>query len=897
MVRLPVDAMTLGERKVLPSESYAPRTAREDDFGAQVGQQLTAVGDAGAGLAARLQANQRRVEGFGIEDQFIKLQDADNTAYEQSQRGLSGSAEGFWQGTREKTKKTFDEWISTLPEHVRPEYQVKVDRFIAGRTQQAFQDQFKQQDANTRLTIDETTRTAGLQVQQNPNTYEQFVQQQTDLIDKSTLTPIEKEQRKAAVKNGLAYTAEMARAQTDPASVARRAAPSFSPEVNTAIDNAAKANGLDPAVLRRFAQIESGGNPAAQDKNSSYRGLFQLSDDEFGKFGGGNIYAASDNANAAAKKLAAESAEFQQKTGRAATATDLYLIHQQGLAGYTAHLQNPNAPAWQNMLSTAEGKQKGEAWAKAAIWGNIPASMKAQFPGGVDSVTGGAFTELWRSKVDGTAAPTVASAALTPQQDAAVQEAAVRAQARMDANAVAQTKAQRDALLNSTYVELKEGPSPDTTYLAARRSGLLTDYDDIRKAEGILKDRAKGEDDYLTGINLMAGGRGAANPFEKSHRDGAEAYYTRSVANGANPATVAADVFDRTGIVPQTFATALRGAIVSDDQNKTNAGLMVAANMTRQNPNAFAGVDGRSDLEHAATEYRRLTETLGMSGEQAAARIMADARTAPELKPVKQDQMQVFRKEYLSQSAIDSRLQSTFSSWNPFSDKPFSVALPNGPQRVAMGSIYGEFAAEGFQKFGDPNKAMAYADNKVAQQFGTMGGVLMRYPPAKANLPKLPGSGSDGYAWISEQAADVVKEQLGVVVDPAQITLMPVERDGVSTRAAFTGQPMTVTRHDSGKPEQRTSFQSVPYMIVVTPKTPDQDVLTVNGAFFPDVDSYAAARGKPAPAQAASAARQRTGETLRAAQEVERARQEMAKGIDFRTPLGVMNQGEAGLLP
>lgn len=891
MVQLPVNVMDLNNRRALPQESYAPRSASGDDFGAQTGQALTQFASAGLELAGRIKANEIQVQRFGYEDAFIKLQDAENTAYEQSVRGLSGPAEGFWQSTREKTKKTLDDWVNTLPPAQQPEYRVKADRYLAGRTQQAFGDQYKQQDANTRLVIADTTRQAGLQVQQNPATYEQFVQQQVDLIDKSTLTPIEKEQRKAEIKNGLAYTAEMSRAQSDPASVARRGAPSFSPEVNTAIDDAARANGLDPGVMRRFAQIESSGNPAA--KTGSYQGLFQLSDGEFSKYGSGNIYSARDNANAAAKKLAAESAEFQQKTGRPATATDLYLIHQQGMAGYTAHLKNPQAPAWQNMLSTGEGQQKGERWAKAAIWGNIPDNIKARFPGGVDTVTSAAFTELWRSKVDGTAAPTVASAALTPQQDAAVQEAAVRAQARMDANAAAQAKATRDAALNSTYVELKEGPAPDATYLAARRSGLLTDYDDIKKAEGIMTERAKGADDLLTGINLMSGNY-AANPFEKTHRDGATAFYNQRIAGGANPAQTAADVFDRTGIVPQPFATALRGAMVSNDATTVAAGLQTAANMTRQNPNAFAGVDGRSDLENGATEFRRLTETLGLSAEQATQKIMADARQSPELKAVKQDEMAAFRKEYLSQSAIDSRLSGNFSSWNPFSDKPFSVTLPVGPQRTAMSSIYGEFATEGFEKFKDPSKALAYADNKVAQQFGTMNGVLMRYPPGKANLPKLQGSGSDGYAWIAEQAAQMMQDQLGVVVKPSQIALLPVERDGVSTRQAFTGQPMTVTRNDS-KPGQQTQFQSVPYMIVVTPETAEQDVLTLNGAFFPDAESYAAKKGVAGPAAAARANRQRVEDTLRQGQEVERAKQSL--GVDIRTPLGVLSPGEAGALP
>ncbi|MEN9708097.1 MAG: hypothetical protein RIQ68_505 [Pseudomonadota bacterium] len=161
--------------------------------------------------------------------------------------------------------------------------------------------------------------------------------------------------------------------------------------------SAANANGIDPNTLNTFAWIESGGRPDAQ--TGSYRGLFQLSPAEFNKYGGGNIFDPTDNTNAAARKLAAETQSFQSTYGRAPTPADLYMVHQQGEGGYAAHAANPDAPAWQNMYSTAEGRQKGPEWAKQAIWGNLPDDVKAQFPGGVDSLTSRQFMDLWANKV------------------------------------------------------------------------------------------------------------------------------------------------------------------------------------------------------------------------------------------------------------------------------------------------------------------------------------------------------------------------------------------------------------------------------------------------------------------------------------------------------------------
>ena len=150
-------------------------------------------------------------------------------------------------------------------------------------------------------------------------------------------------------------------------------------------------------MLRSFMGIESGGNPYA--RTGSYKGLFQLSDSEFAKYGGGNVYDPEDNTRAAAAKLAAERDAFKAQYGREPTATDLYLTHQQGSGGYAAHTANPSAPAWQNMYSTAEGQQKGPEWAKKAIWGNVPEDVRHKYPGGVESMTSQQFMDLWRDKV------------------------------------------------------------------------------------------------------------------------------------------------------------------------------------------------------------------------------------------------------------------------------------------------------------------------------------------------------------------------------------------------------------------------------------------------------------------------------------------------------------------
>lgn len=177
-----------------------------------------------------------------------------------------------------------------------------------------------------------------------------------------------------------------------------QAAVQFSPRLEDTIQKASNDHGLPASTLRAFAAIESGGNPRV--RTGSYYGVYQLSHGEFRKHGGrGSILDLEENTQAAARKLRAEADEFSRQHGRQPTATELYMLHQQGVAGTAMHMENPDAPAWQNMHRTSEGQKKGPAWARLAIWGNVPQDQRVQFPDGVDGVTSRQFMQLWERKL------------------------------------------------------------------------------------------------------------------------------------------------------------------------------------------------------------------------------------------------------------------------------------------------------------------------------------------------------------------------------------------------------------------------------------------------------------------------------------------------------------------
>jgi hypothetical protein len=154
--------------------------------------------------------------------------------------------------------------------------------------------------------------------------------------------------------------------------------------------------GLDFTFMKAVAKIESGFDP--KQRTGSYIGLFQLSRNEFAKYGSGDILVARDNTIAASLKFMTEGILFEMFTHRKPTLNDLYLIHQQGIEGAAEHINHPGRLAWRSMCATDEGKEKGEKWCKRAIWGNTLPALKKAWKN-VNKVTSAAFVGMWQQRV------------------------------------------------------------------------------------------------------------------------------------------------------------------------------------------------------------------------------------------------------------------------------------------------------------------------------------------------------------------------------------------------------------------------------------------------------------------------------------------------------------------
>jgi hypothetical protein len=153
---------------------------------------------------------------------------------------------------------------------------------------------------------------------------------------------------------------------------------------------------LDPYTQRLF-QIESGGNPYSV--TGSNRGLGQFGPQEERMYGitGANRADPQAQADAVARERQHHTSILADALGRDPSPGELYIMHQQGIAGGPALLTaDPNTPAWK----TVRPYYNSDYMAKKAITGNIP-SNNPLYGMPADNIATGAFTGLWKDKFEG----------------------------------------------------------------------------------------------------------------------------------------------------------------------------------------------------------------------------------------------------------------------------------------------------------------------------------------------------------------------------------------------------------------------------------------------------------------------------------------------------------------
>lgn len=136
--------------------------------------------------------------------------------------------------------------------------------------------------------------------------------------------------------------------------------------------------GLPGGYLNKVAMIESGGNPNAQNPNSSAGGLFQQIDSNAAAYGVEDKFDPVQSTQGAVAFAVENKNYLTRVLGREPTGGELYLAHQQGPGGAAKLLSNPEAKAV-----------------------DIVGADAVRLNGGNENMSAGEFANIWISKYNG----------------------------------------------------------------------------------------------------------------------------------------------------------------------------------------------------------------------------------------------------------------------------------------------------------------------------------------------------------------------------------------------------------------------------------------------------------------------------------------------------------------
>jgi hypothetical protein len=213
--------------------------------------------------------------------------------------------------------------------------------------------------------------------------------------------------------------------------------------------------------------------------------------------------------------------------------------------------------------------------------------------------------------------------------------------------------------------------------------------------------------------------------------------------------------------------------------------------MIKQNPNAFAGVEGGEEIGKAAANYAYYVDNLGMTAPEAATKIAN--QNSPEFQAkIKADQPKrdAFGKQ-LKETNIQSLVNSAVGGGGAFAAYfggtrgEFAVPM----QVNEAHQTYSEIALNHYDQFHDEGAAQEYAKRQIGRLYGIENGRLVKFPSSKA-YPEVMGSRD----YVYDQAAELVSKYVGFEVPKENVVLQPTA-SGSTANAFRAGKPAPYEVH------------------------------------------------------------------------------------------------------
>lgn len=793
MAQMPTIASTAG-RRILPSADLRVEGVSPAAFGAAVGAGLQQLGDAGADAGKAVQQFElvkqeeaNRLAEFDRQTQSVAFGFDQATKLEEARRDLSGPAQDFTKTFMGGFDADAAAFLEKVPPRDRHAWQARMAQLRAGVAGDALRIEFGQRDAYYKTTIADSLEKLQNGAMQQPEKLADWLAQGEQIIGASGLSAQDKLEYVTRWKGAVSVAAAQGDVMRDPEGAITRlggvdhvtaleAAGKIGGGANAPTPTGGKAAYVDPLRGRGGAPVQGGGYGASRDY-----GAHQGTD-----FTGARGTPVMSGAGAGVAKVSRS-----EKGGNIVT-----IDHGGGVVTRYMHLDRVDVKDGQRVTGDtvlgsvgATGRASGPHLHYEVIVGGrhvdptglagkpMPAQQAVAAPAGPSKGVPVPQGPTDLPPVDPRYAdlPFEARAQLI---GAAQREIDQRQQVQYAAQ-----EAAHDEWLNGFMTDLLDGKAGRADIEAARRSGHLTDYSEIAQATNIVEQREQ-KTAALDLYNAMLNGGGQFNPYDDNAKKAVNAAFAEQAkVPGTNPMQVAMNIWRRTGVLPDSGATMLRGGLVSTDANQVAMAASIASNMIQRNPNAFAGVQGGSDIEQAAALYSHYVNDLGLTAQDAAQRVAQ--RNAPEVKrrvDVNKPALDAFRTK-LRKNDVGNMLSNAFGGW--FTIDPEFTA----PEQVnAAAQDYADFAIEHYEQHGDESAARAYAMQQMKKLYGAVNGRLMKFPPTRA-YPAVQGS----HDYIFEQAAGDIQRVTGRKIAPDKIYLMPIP---TATAQAFrAGRPTPYSVH------------------------------------------------------------------------------------------------------
>jgi len=737
--------------------------------GSPVGQALEQGGGQLQKLALHYEDRKNQQERFQSLIQFDEFGASMTGETQQAKQTMQPGAIGLHDKLLETYDKRSTEWLTKIPESQRPEFEARIrakrEAFSVGSaTLEAAESQRYQGEK-----IGQRVETAKQGVLQGgPGQIEPFAKDVEEMINSSTLTPLQKDELRKSVKPTLEVAGYLSLPPEEKARVAK----------GWGIDK-----GLSGTALDRTMQV-------LRDKEGFKSSTYWDVNAHRVGFGSDTITAADGSVR-------------QVKQGDTVTRADAERDLQRRSAEFLGGVKssvgeeafnklNPNQQAALGSVAYNYGSLPPQV-AAAARSGDTEALAKSieglqGHNGGVNASRRLSEAALVRSSGDGPVqglhAPDPRFANVpADQRPQLAGRADIELHKQASAEAAAATAAYNDRF-NTMQTGIIDGTAGIADVQKARQEGWLRDAGDIMKLQSQIASRDKGLADVQAFGQAMANPDFPWNPVDKGHKDAADAGFRSLGGNMQALQTIA----EKTGIVPASAAVAMQGAMFSPDPKRVEGALQTAANLVGgRYPDIFAGATGGEKLTEAANTFRHYVYDRGMSAADATKRIMEERTPEYEQKVkarIKSEDMNEVVKKNLKDGDIRGAFDPSFLGLAPNPQLTF-----NPEMRVRAMGDYEEIFREKFAKNGDVtlSKTLALEDMKKTWGVTNVNGskVVMKYPPERSSVYAGVENVSE---QIAMQAVTAIKDLNGVDVERGKIRMDEVKNTG---ERYMRGEPPT----------------------------------------------------------------------------------------------------------